>query len=93
MIVIGYVPAAAPLPAVNVKVLVVAVLIGLKDAVTPLGMPVAVKPTLPVKVLLPVTVMALVPLAPPAVMVTLPLDERVKLGVAVVAGVMTKLLE
>jgi hypothetical protein len=46
------VPAAAVLPAVNVTVLVLVVLVmlgGLKDAVTPVGSPVAARLTLPVK--------------------------------------------
>ena len=43
------VPVAAPLPAVRVNVLVPAVLLGLKEAVTPLGMPDADKLTLPLK--------------------------------------------
>lgn len=43
------VPLAAALLAVNVKLLAVAVLLGLKDAVTPLGKPVADKLTFPLK--------------------------------------------
>ncbi len=58
------VPVVAVLLAVSVKVLEVAVLLGLKDALTPLGRPEAVKLTLPVKPFCGVTDMALVPLAP-----------------------------
>lgn len=43
------VPVAAALLAFSVNVLVLVVLVGLKVAVTPLGRPVAVKPTLPLK--------------------------------------------
>ena len=53
---------AAPL-AVRVSVLVLVVLVGLKDAVTPLGKPDADKLTLPLKPFCGVTVIMLVPLA------------------------------
>jgi hypothetical protein len=43
------VPVVAVLLAFSVSVLVVVVLAGLKDAVTPLGRPVVVKLTLPLK--------------------------------------------
>jgi len=58
------VPVAAVLAAVSVNVLVLAVLPGLKDAVTPLGRPDADKLTLPLKPPCGVTVMVLVPLVP-----------------------------
>ena len=58
------VPVAAVLLAVSVNVLVLAVLVGLNDAVTPLGRPDADKLTLPVKPFCGVTVMVLAPLAP-----------------------------
>jgi hypothetical protein len=58
------VPVAAALLAVSVSVLVLAVLLGLKDAVTPLGRPDADKLTLPLKPFCGATVMVLVPLAP-----------------------------
>ena len=64
VIVTATVPVAAVLLAVNVNVLVLAVLLGLKDAVTPLGRPDADKLTLPVKPFCGVTVMVLAPLAP-----------------------------
>ena len=57
-------PVAAVLLAVSVNVLVLAVLLGLNDAVTPLGRPDADKLTLPVKPFCGVTVMVLAPLAP-----------------------------
>lgn len=57
------VPSAAPPVAVNVKVLVLVVLAGLKDAVTPLGRLDAVRFTLPEKPLCAVTVIVLAPLA------------------------------
>ncbi len=58
------VPVAAVLLAVNVNLLVLAVLLGLNDAVTPLGRPEADKLTLPVKPFCGVTVMVLAPFAP-----------------------------
>jgi hypothetical protein len=58
------VPVVAVLLAVNVSVLVVAVLLGLNDAVTPLGRPDADKLTLPLKPFCGVTVMVLAPLVP-----------------------------
>ena len=58
------VPVVATLLAVNVNVLVLAVVLGLNEAVTPLGKPDADKPTLPLKPFCGLTVMVLVPLAP-----------------------------
>jgi hypothetical protein len=58
------VPVAAVPLAVSVNVLVVVVLVGLKEAVTPLGRPEADKLTLPLKPFCGVTVMVLAPLAP-----------------------------
>ena len=50
--------------AVSVNALVLAVLLGLNEAVTPLGRPDADKLTLPLKPFCGVTVMVLEPLAP-----------------------------
>jgi hypothetical protein len=58
------VPVAAVLLAVSVNVLVLAVLLGLNDAVTPLGKPDAAKLTLPLKPFCGVTVIVLVPALP-----------------------------
>ena len=58
------VPVAAVLLAASVNALVLAVLLGLNDAVTPLGKPDADKLTLPLKPFCGVTVMLLVPLEP-----------------------------
>ncbi len=58
------VPVVAVLLAVRVNVLVLVVLLGLNDAVTPPGKPDADKLTLPLKPFCGVTVMVLVPLAP-----------------------------
>ena len=58
------VPMLAAAPAVKVSVLVLLVLVGLKDAVTPLGSPETDKLTLPLKPLCGATVIVLVPLAP-----------------------------
>ena len=58
------VPVATVLLAVSVNVLVLVALLGLNDAVTPLGRPDADKLTLPLKPFCGVTVMVLVPLAP-----------------------------
>jgi len=55
---------AAVLPALNVKVLVLAALVGLNAAVTPLGKPDADKLTLALKPFCGVTLMVLVPDAP-----------------------------
>ena len=73
-------PVVAVLLAVNVSVLVLVVLLGLNDAVTPLGRPEADRPTLPPKPFCGLTVIVLVPLVP-WVMVTLDWDaERLKFG-------------
>jgi hypothetical protein len=61
------VPIAAVPPAASVNVLVLAVLPGLNDAVTPLGRPDADKLTLPLKPFCGVTLMVLAPLAPCAI--------------------------
>lgn len=58
------VPVAAVPLAVSVNVLVLAVLFGLKDAITPFGNPEADKVTFPLKPFCGVTVMVLVPAAP-----------------------------
>jgi len=58
------VPVAAVLLADSVNVLVFAVMLGLNDAVTPVGRPDADKLTLPLKPPCGVTVMMLVPFAP-----------------------------
>lgn len=82
VMVIGYVPGLlAEALAVSVKVLVVVVLAGLKDAVTPVGKPEAAMPTLPVKPFAGTTVMVLVPPARVGVIVTLVgAAESVKVG-------------
>ena len=58
------VPVAAVLLAVSVNVLVLVVLLGLNDAVTPLGKPDADKLTLALKPFCGVTIIVLAPLAP-----------------------------
>ena len=60
-------PGAAELLAMSVRVLVLVVLIGLKEAVTPEGSPLAARLTAPVKPFSGLTVMVLVPLAPAAI--------------------------
>ena len=78
------VPAAAALLTVNVSVLLLVVLLGLKDAVTPLGSPEADKLTVPVKPFCGTSVMLLVPLAPGA-MLRLPGEaDSAKLGAVTV---------
>ena len=74
------VPVVAVLLAVNVKALELVALVGLKDAVTPLGKPDAVKLTLPLKPFCGVTVIVLVPLAPCVIAKVLGDAERVKFG-------------
>jgi hypothetical protein len=58
------VPVVAVALEVSVNVLVPTVLLGLKEAVTPLGKPEADKLTLPVKPFCGATVIVLVPMAP-----------------------------
>ena len=72
------VPVAAVPLAVRVNVLVLVVLLGLNDAVTPLGRPDADKLTLPLKPFCGVTVMVLAPLAPCVMLRLLGDAERVK---------------
>jgi len=74
------VPVVAELPAVSVKVLVPAVLLGLNDAVTPLGRPDADKLTLLLKPFSGVTVMVLAPLAPCTIVKLLGEAETEKFG-------------
>ena len=74
------VPAAAPAPTVRVNVLVELVGFGLKPAVTPVGRPVALRVTLPLKPPAGTTVMVLVPVLPAAMVSELGLAVRVKLG-------------
>lgn len=64
VIVTGNVPVVAMLFADRVKVLLPVVLAGLKDAVTPLGRPEAVRLTLPVKPFCGATVTLLLPEVP-----------------------------
>jgi hypothetical protein len=64
MVTVVDVPVVAVASAVSVNVLVLVVLLGLKEAVTPLGRPEADKLTLPVKPFCAVTVIVLVPLLP-----------------------------
>ena len=71
------VPVVAVLPAVKVSVLVLAVLLGLNDTVTPLGRPDADKVTLPLKPFCGVTVMVLAPLVPCMIVKLLGDVERV----------------
>ena len=78
MTVVGPPTVAEPL-AVSVKTLVVVVLVGLKDAVTPLGrIEVTDRATLPEKPLVGFTVMVLVPLPPWATLTLLGAAESVK---------------
>jgi len=64
-VIVGF-PAAVVLPTVRVRTLEVVEDVGLNAAVTPVGIPDAAKVTLPVKGLISVTVIVLVPLAPGA---------------------------
>jgi len=74
------VPVAAVLLAVSVKVLLLAVLLGLNDAVTPLGRPDADKLTPPLKPLNGVIVIVLVPVVPWMTVRLLGEVEREKVG-------------
>jgi hypothetical protein len=71
------VPDVAVLLAVSVKVLVLVVLLGLKDAVTPLGRPEADKLTLLLKPFCGLTVTVLAPVAPCAIVKLFGDAERV----------------
>jgi len=62
----GYVPAATPTEAANVRTLVPMVLAGLKEPESPEGNPDVVKATLLLNPFDPVTVMVLLVLDPPA---------------------------
>ena len=73
------VPVDAVLLAVRVSELVVAVLLGLKEAVTPVGRPEAEKAIVPLKPPCRVTVIVLVPLAPWGTVNPVGEAERVKL--------------
>jgi hypothetical protein len=72
----------AVLLAVSVKVLVLVVLVGLKLAVTPLGRPEAESATEPLKPLIGVTVMVLVPLLPWLMVTLVGESESEKFGTA-----------
>jgi hypothetical protein len=74
------VPAGAVLLAVKVNVLVVVLLLGLNEAVTPLGRPEAVRLTLPLKPFCGVIVMVLVPLVPCGMLKPAGEPARKKLG-------------
>jgi hypothetical protein len=78
-----FVPVVAELLAVRVKTLVVVALVGLKDAVTPLGRPEATKLTLLAKPFVGVTVIVLVPLLPWTTLKALGAADSVKFGGAV----------
>ncbi len=74
------VPAAAELPAISVKVLVVVALTGLNDAVTPVGNPDTVRFTALAKPCCAPTVMVLVPLAPGAIESVAADEDKPKAG-------------
>jgi hypothetical protein len=74
------VPTAAVPLAVSVSALVLAVLLGFKDAVTPLGSPDTDKLTFPVKPFSGVTVIVVEPVAPCVIVTLLGEAERKKFG-------------
>ena len=76
----GNVPTAAVLAAVRARVLVVAVVLGLNEAVTPAGRPEADKVTLPLKPNSGVTVMVFVPLVACVMVMLLKEVESEKFG-------------
>lgn len=88
-------PVCAVVEAVSVSVLLVAVLMGLKEAVTPLGKPEADKLALPVNPFCPASVTVVIPLAPCAMpniagvaaIVKLPAETTVRLTVVVLVKV------
>lgn len=78
----GIVPIVAVPLTVSVNTLVLAVLMGLKDAVTPLGRPDTDKLTFPVKPFSGVTVIVVEPLAPCVIVMLLGEAESEKFGPA-----------
>ena len=80
VIVTGNVPTPAVLAAVRVRELVVAVVLGLNEAVTPAGRPEADKLTLPLKPNCGVTVMVFVLLVPCVMVMLLKEVESEKFG-------------
>ena len=74
------VPMTAVALEVNVNALVLAVLLGLRDAVTPLGRPDTDKLTFPAKPFSGMTVIVLVPLAPCVIVTLLGEAESEKFG-------------
>lgn len=76
----GNVPTTAVLAAVRARVLVVAVVLGLNEAVTPAGRPEADKVTLPLKPNCGVTVMVFVPLVACVMVMLLKEVESEKFG-------------
>lgn len=78
-------PVVAELLAVTVKTLVLVVLVGLKDAVTPLGRPETAKFTLPLKPPTGLTVIVLWPLLPCAKVNAFGAADSVKPGTAAVS--------
>ena len=80
--VIVVVPGVAALLAVSVKLLDVLALVGLKEAVTPLGKPDAVQLTLPLKPFWGVMLIVLAPEAPCTIVRLLGELDKVKLGAA-----------
>lgn len=83
-------PAAAVALAASVSVLVPVAGFGEKVAVTPLGRPVALSVTLPVKPSAPVTVMVVVPLEPWVTFKVADDEDSVKLGDAVPVSALMK---
>ena len=71
-------PVVAELLAVNVSMLVLVVLLGLNDAVTPLGRTEVARLTLPVKPFWGLTVIVLVPLVPWVIVILEGDAERLK---------------
>jgi hypothetical protein len=74
-------PRIAVALAFKVSVLDVLAVLGLNDAVTPLGKPETESATLPLKPFCGVTVIVLVPLVPCAMVTVFGEDERVKFGI------------
>jgi hypothetical protein len=79
---------AAPLVAISVSVLVFVVEAGLNAAVTPVGRPVAVRATVPVKPDCGATVMRVLSVPPAATFRLVAEEESLKLGAAVIAKAM-----
>jgi hypothetical protein len=86
------VPAATELPAVNVTVLALALVAGLKDAVTPFGRPAAAKLTVPLKPFCAFTARVVLALVPGVTVIAVGVAASVNVGTTMVTLTVVALL-